>query len=206
MRMEQDLTTSDPAILNNDWMMNRNPSVIDIQQLYEQYAERILNVAYRFTGDRMKAEDMMHDAFVIASEKQHQYDGRSQPYTWLYRIAVNHIINTLKREKRYRWMNLLEQPVQELFQKRRTQEDHPDDALSEPADHKMERREMEQQIWKAITELTENYRIPLVLQRYEGWGNQEIADELGLSLSAVETRIHRAKKQLAITLKEWSER
>jgi RNA polymerase sigma-70 factor (ECF subfamily) len=186
--------------------MNRKPDELDIKELYDQYAERILNVAYRFTGDRMKAEDMMHDAFVIATEKQAQYDGRSQPYTWLYRIAVNHIINSLKREKRYRWMNLLERPVQELFQNERHRRDGDSDSLSERADQRLEREEMEQQIWKAITELREGYRIPLVLQRYEGWNNQDIAVELGLSLSAVETRIHRAKKELAITLKDWAER
>ncbi|MGM0587412.1 MAG: RNA polymerase sigma factor [Bacteroidota bacterium] len=186
--------------------MNREPDGLDIATLYERYASRILNVAYRFTGDKMMAEDMMQDAFIIASEKQHQYDGRAQPYTWLYRIAVNHIINTLKREKRYRWMNMLERPVQDLFQREHQKQGGQDPGIEERADHQLERKEMEQRIWKAITRLKESYRVPLVLQRYEGWGNQEIADELGLSVSAVESRIHRAKKQLAMDLKEWAER
>jgi RNA polymerase sigma-70 factor (ECF subfamily) len=186
--------------------MTREPDRLDIENLYQQYAARILNVAYRFTGDKMMAEDMMQDAFILASENRHQYDGRSQPYTWLYRIAVNHIINTLKREKRYRWMNMLERPVQDLFQRERQKNDSDPIGMGERADHQLERKEMEQHIWKAIANLKESYRVPLVLQRYEGWGNQEIADALGLSLSAVESRIHRAKKKLARDLKEWAER
>jgi RNA polymerase sigma-70 factor (ECF subfamily) len=72
-----------------------------------------------------------------------------------------------------------------------------------PTDRKLEADERARLVWSMIQTLPAKYRVPLVLFHYEGMSYKEIADTLALSLSAVETRIHRAKKQLARKLEPW---
>ncbi len=72
------------------------------------------------------------------------------------------------------------------------------------ADQKIEDSERARIVWAAVRSLSIKYRVPLVLFHYEGLSYNEIAESMGLSLSAVETRIHRAKKQLIKKLEPWA--
>ena len=61
-------------------------------------------------------------------------------------------------------------------------------------------------VWNAVRALPAEYRVPLVLHHYDGMSYKDIAETMGLSLSAVETRIHRAKKKLIPKLEPWLDR
>ena len=177
-------------------------SPMTFNEIYEQNADMVLNLAFRMTGKEETARDLTQDVFVKVYEKQETFQEQSKISTWIYRIAMNHIINYLKREKRISFFDFMEKdagkalhdaPVLTYWEKN----------LPEQPDKSLEEHEREIIIRHALDELPPKYRIPFMLFRYEELSYQDIADQLHLSLSAIETRIHRAKKKLAEKLKPW---
>jgi len=171
------------------------------EEIYARNGERILNLAYRMTGRRTVAQDLTQDVFIKVFEKIDTFREEAQLGSWIYRIAMNHIINYIKREKKMSLFGLLTgENEDDRFDGQITVWE---DELPERADSIMEERQRETLIRKLIDELPAKYKLPLVLYRYEDMGYQQIAEQLGLSLSAVESRIHRGRKKLKEKLQPW---
>jgi RNA polymerase sigma-70 factor (ECF subfamily) len=168
---------------------------ISLDFIYREYGERILNLAYRMTSDQETARDLTHDIFLKTYQNLPRFDRKSQVYTWIYRIAVNHILNHLRRARRASWVRLLDENVADLYSENRPAF-QPELGDQENFLEALEHHERSQILWNAVQSLPLKYRMPLVLFFYEGLSHQEIAEVMKLSLSAVETRIHRAKKAL----------
>lgn len=176
------------------------------EAIYEAYAERVLNLAYRMTGDEETARDLTQEIFIKVYEHLGSFEHRSRVFTWLYRIAVNHVANHLKKERRRRWVSIMDWRISDVFREEEAASNVNVAAIEDPADKKLESEERARVVWSAVQTLPPKYRVPLVLWYYDGLSYQEIADTLAISLSAVETRIHRAKKRLAKGLEPWLER
>ncbi len=171
------------------------------EEIYARNGERILNLAYRMTGRRTVAQDLTQDVFIKVFEKIDTFREEARLSSWIYRIAMNHIINYIKREKKMSLFGLLTgENEDDRFDGQITVWE---DELPERADSIMEERQRETLIRKLIDELPAKYKLPLVLYRYEDMGYQQIAEQLGLSLSAVESRIHRGRKKLKEKLQPW---
>ena len=148
------------------------------------------------TGGEDVARDLTQDIFMKVFENIDDFNQQSSIYTWIYRIAVNHVLNYLKKRNRYHWLDLLERSVTEVVRSEVPVFDFWSNDGFEPPDEKIEREEREILVWELIQQLPAKYRVPLVLQRYDEMGNREIAEVMELSISAVESRIFRAKKKL----------
>ncbi len=171
---------------------------LTFDEIYEKYSAKVLTIAYRFTRDEQTARDISQEVFMKIYESLSSYEGKSQVFTWIYRITVNHVINHLRKERRHRWLSLLEQPVNGLISARTAT------ASTSESPHKiLEQKERRLVVQSAIDSLPVSCRIPLVLHWSEGMSYQEIADALNVSLGAVEQRIHRAKKKLVSKLNFW---
>lgn len=68
--------------------------------LVRRYQRRVYSIAYRMTGQHQDADDVVQEAFVRAFRGLDSFDGRSDFYTWLYRIVVNVSLNHLRRRRR----------------------------------------------------------------------------------------------------------
>jgi len=180
-----------------------NKKQLSFEQMYKEYGNRVLNLAYRFTGDADISRDLTQDVFLKVYQNLPHFREASQPFTWIYRIAMNHFINYLKREKKWKWHQLLDRKLSEALQQESLAEEYSLAGHFDRPDKTLEKAEREKIILRLIQSIPLKYRAPLVLQRYEGLNNREIAETLSLSLSAVETRIHRAKKMLMEKLKPW---
>ncbi|PWN07038.1 RNA polymerase sigma factor [Rhodohalobacter mucosus] len=179
--------------------------VLNFDRLYEEYGERILNTAYKMTGGEDVARDLTQDIFLKVYENLDSFNQESRVYTWIYRIAVNHILNYLKKSKRYNWLDLLNRSISEVIHSEKPISEYWSRDSFVPPDEKMERQESEVLIWNLIQKLPSKYRVPLILQRYEEMKIQDIADVMELSESAVESRVHRAKKKLLVLMKPYSD-
>lgn len=181
---------------------NRTGLYMTFNEIYEQNADMILNLAFRMTGREDTARDLTQDVFVKVYQKMETFKEQSKISTWIYRIAMNHIINYLKREKRISFFDFMEKDASKAI-KEGPVLTYWEQNLPQQPDKTLEENEKEIIVRNALDALPAKYKIPFMLFRYEDMSYQEIADHLEISLSAVETRIHRAKKKLADKLKPW---
>lgn len=200
--IQQEEIISSPA----EDMKENEPDVsneMSFDDICNAYSGRILNLAFRMTGDEEASRDLTQDVFLKVYEKLDTFEERSNIYTWIYRIAVNHVLNYLKKERRYDWLRVMDKSLSDVIHEDQIDPEFWGSTPSKAADKVMEDREREIIVRSKIHSLPAKYRIPLVLFRYEGLSYKEIAETLGLSLSAVETRIHRANKKLMTLLEPW---
>ncbi len=165
------------------------------EQLYQHYAPRVWQLAYRMTFNPQVAEDLTQEIFLKLFQKYDQFRGDAHVYTWIYRLAVNHILNYLKREKRFRLLQLLDMPITSVLKEDSRPVLQIADPSPTPLQH-VEQQELTALVRNAIRQLPPKLRAPFVLHRYEKFSHKEIAEMLNISVSAVETRIHRATKQI----------
>lgn len=181
-------------------------SVPEFDEIYETYASRVLNLAYRLTGDEETARDLTQEIFIKVYEHLDSFEQRSDIFTWIYRIAANHVMNHLKKEKRRRLLGLLDRRIPDVLAETGGEPVFDAPSPDPTAQKKLEDAERARVVWGAVRALPAEYRVPLVLYHYDGMSYKDIAETLGLSLSAVETRIHRAKKKLIPKLEPWLDR
>jgi len=71
--------------------------MISIAQLYQSHAREVLNLAYRITGDRAAAEDILHEVFVLVIQNRDKFRGQSSIYSWIFAITKNVSLRTRRR-------------------------------------------------------------------------------------------------------------
>jgi RNA polymerase sigma-70 factor, ECF subfamily len=157
--------------------------------LVESHQERLLRLCERLLGDPEEARDAAQDIFLKVYRKAADVRPQGQVYTWLYRIAVNHCLNKLRRRKLVRFLRL-DAPSDEDSSAL-----DPLDRAADPAST-LEARRRWQATRQAIAKLPENQRSVLVLVRFEGLSYKQVAEVLGITEGAVESRLVRAMRRL----------
>ncbi|MBW8874632.1 MAG: RNA polymerase sigma factor [Acidobacteria bacterium] len=167
--------------------------------LVESHQERLLRLCERLLGDAEEARDAAQDVFLKAYRKAADARPQGQVYTWLYRIAVNHCLNKLRRRKLVRFLRWEDPEERDLpaF--------NPPDGAADPA-ATLEARRRWQATRQAIARLPENQRTVLVLVRFEGMSYKQVAEVLGITEGAVESRLVRAMRRLEATQEKTSSR
>jgi RNA polymerase sigma-70 factor (ECF subfamily) len=153
--------------------------------LIERYKGKVFSLAYGFTRDRAAADDLAQEVFIKAYFSLPRFKARSEFGTWLYRIAVNHAKDYLRKNRsRLRDMSIEDIGEQRLAAADKSQED----VRSEE-----ERRAL---VLAALERLPEKYRVILTLRDIEGMSYEDITRILGLSPGTVDSRLHRARLKL----------
>ena len=138
----------------------------------------------------------MQDAFYKAYARLDQFNADAQFYTWLVRIAVNEALMRLRKRRNSKMVSLdaeLETEDGSLRREAVSPDDNPEQKFSHDETRKL--------LEEAIDSLDEGYRTVFVLRDVEGMSTQETADLLELSISAVKSRLLRARLQLRDKLK-----
>lgn len=153
--------------------------------LVQRHQRRVLELAYRTTGDHALAEDIGQEAFLRVWRSAKRYKPTAQFTTWLYRIVVNLCLDAFKRRK----------PVTG---------DVPDGADTGAAQQAtaIEERERAIVVRKAIAMLPDRQRVAVVLHRFSGLTVRMTAEATGWSESAVESLLVRAYAALRRSLVE----
>lgn len=71
----------------------------NFDDVYNRYADRILRVVFRFTRNEEVSRDLTQDVFIKVYERLSDFRNEAQVYTWIHRIAVNHVLNYLRAER-----------------------------------------------------------------------------------------------------------
>jgi len=151
----------------------------------------IYRLALKMLGDQQDAEDVLQNTFLKALQSLPDFEGRSNPLTWLYRIAVNEALMHIRRRK----------PKVEI------DESTSDDEENVPLpvqltdwcclpESDLLSAESRQALDDAIRTLPEKLRVVFVLRDIEGLSIRETAEALGLTETTVKTRLLRARLHL----------
>lgn len=162
-----------------------------IEYMVDKYQKNVIKTAFYFVANMEDAEDLSQEVFLEILKSVERYKQNSSLYTWIYRITVNKSLDHLRRQKR---RDVIHQ-ISTFF---RISNDGTNRNDSEPAimDTQNEDREKRVILDSAVNSLQENQRIAFILNKYEDLAYKDIAEIMNLSLSSVESLIHRAKLNL----------
>jgi RNA polymerase sigma-70 factor (ECF subfamily) len=162
--------------------------------LVEEHQRRLFRLCERLLGDAEEARDAVQEVFLKAFRKAGDFRPHGQVYTWLYRIAVNHCLNRLRRRRLVQFVRLAAPAGEEG----EAPPFDPPDAAPDPAAALAARRRW-QATRAAIARLPPGQRAVVVLVRFEGLSYRETAAALGITEGAVESRLVRAMRRLEAT-------
>lgn len=170
----------------------------EFEALVATYERRIYNLLLRMVNDPEDAADLTQETFYRAFRAYERFRGDSQPYTWLYRIAVNlandHLEKRARRRKREIDLSTLE--TDEWGEP--TEWDPPDPGPS-PEEYVLE-QELIERVQRLIQQMPPDYKEIIILREYEEMSYEEMAEVLGISLEAVRSRLARARAWLRTRL------
>ena len=157
-------------------------------QLVEAYQTHVYNLCYRMLGEPEAAEDASQETFLRAYQHIHRYD-RKRPFgTWLLSIAAHYCIDRLRRRKFS--MTSIDQDEEEGgFEL-------PDIDTPNPESEAIY-GEQKQQMQRLLKRLDSVDRAAIVMRYWHDCSEVEIAESLNLTVSAVKSRLHRARRALA---------
>ncbi len=175
--------------------------LLAFEEVVHRYKNKVHNYIARMVNDADDAEDLTQDVFVKAFVSLGAFRGEASLQTWLYRIATNLCIDRARRRKRQGLDALsLDEPVKD---------DEDDDIEREIPDveadpyRHLERKELRQQVRRALRRLSEKLRSVLVLYDVQGLSYEEIAQVLGCPIGTVKSRLFNARAELAKQLKPY---
>lgn len=161
------------------------------RNLVLEHQEMVVNTCYRFVFNREDAEDLAQDVFMEVYRSLDQFREEAKLSTWIYRIAVSKSLDHLRRMKRKKRFGSLKR----LIGAEDPGEDIAAPSYDTPAETLAE-KERVMILRNALDTLPDSQKTAFLLSKQDGYSNQEIADILNTSVSAVESLVHRAKKNL----------
>ena len=173
------------------------PAPADLEEVFHmlvhEHGRNLYQLAYRLTGNESDARDVLQEGFFRAYQRWAQFEGRSNPGTWLHRIVVNCALD-LFRATRARPDRRRPHRVADLEPVLSSGGANPERlaASSEWARH----------IEVALAGLTPLERATFVLRHFEGCSIAEISESVGLNGNAVKQHIYRGVRKLRTALTE----
>jgi RNA polymerase sigma-70 factor (ECF subfamily) len=162
-----------------------------LEEIFDRYASKLYNVAQRILGEVADAEEVIQDVFWTAFRKAKTFRGTARFSTWLYRLTINAALAKLRRRKSDKDTDYEEYLPK--FQRDGHHRVRPVVDWSDTLDERYAEREVQQMLKDALDRLKPMDKSVVVLSDIEGMSDKEIAGMLGLTVSAVKTRLHRAR-------------
>ncbi len=159
-------------------------------QLADAYAKPVYNLAYRMLGNAAEAEDAAQETFIRVYTRLQTYDPSRKFSSWLLSIASHHCIDRLRR-RRNNFVSLDELPP---WNEPACEEESPV--------QKLVRKEREETIRRLLDQLPPDYRLAMVLRYWYDLSYDEMAEVTGSTISAIKSRLHRARLRMAELLTE----
>ena len=177
------------------WILQaQNGSDEAFTYLVETYQTPVYNLCYRMLGHAESAEDAAQETLLRAYQHLHRYDPKRPFATWLLSIAAHYCIDRLRRKKLPSFS--IDEDEENTFS-------IPDTDALQPEKETLlgEHRE---RVHALLGELETTDRAAIVMRYWYEFSENEIADALNLTVSAVKSRLHRARKKLGTLWQESS--
>ena len=158
-------------------------------KLVETYQTPVFNLCYRMFGEPELAEDAAQETFLRAYQHLHRYDQKRPFPTWLLSIAAHYCIDRLRRRKFSMFSMDVEDEDGNSFE-------IPDMDAPSPEGEAITGQTNER-VHAMLKDLDATDRAAIIMRYWYDYSEKEIAESLNLTVSAVKSRLHRARKELA---------
>jgi len=168
----------------------RKGDIRSFEELIMPFEKKVYNIAYRMMGNAEDAMDIAQEVFIKIYKNLSGFKAQSSLSTWIYRITVNTCMDEIRRQKSKHTASL-DAMVESGIPF--SAKDKSDLGLPEKSFEKKEQRMV---IENAISQLSEEYRVAVILRDIQGFSYEEIAEILQCSLGTVKSRLNRGRKEL----------
>jgi RNA polymerase sigma-70 factor (ECF subfamily) len=185
--------------LNNYSESTSNSELVRLSQLGDQTAfeqlvvrhqDLVFSLAFKLTGNKEMANDVAQEAFIRAWKAIDKFRGDSTFGTWIYRITVNSAWTLRKKAKKHNTLNIDDTYEPVIIDEKRDPE-----LVAINSD-------LSSTLINALDKIPLDQRIIVELKNIEGRSHKEIADFLGISVTAAKVRLHRAHQRLRDILED----
>jgi RNA polymerase sigma-70 factor (ECF subfamily) len=166
--------------------------------LLQRYRTPVVNFLFRMVKSREQAEDLAQEVFIRVYRAREDYVPTAKFTTWLFRIATNLALNSLRDHRHQKLEMSIDAPL--------TDSDEGDERPFEVADkhptieQELVENERKKMIRRAIEKLPEKQRVAVLLHKYQELDYAEIAKILSCSESALKSLLFRAYEVLRVEL------
>ena len=175
--------------------------------VYERYYPKMFRLAMKYLKDETEAQDVVQDVFITLYERINDFRQESTLDTWLYRVCVNACLMRMRKKKREEYLELEEEI---LSSQKFSQEKFPEDwsgiflnTLS-PLE-KVFYQELLEELFQAGKEMGKARWEAFWLRNFYGYSEKELTEKLGVSLSALKSRLHRSRRFMRKKYQEWKQ-
>ncbi len=164
-----------------------------VEALFDRYHAKVYGLALSILKSKSDTEEAVQDIFLTVMRKADQFRGNSALSSWIYRICVNACLVRLRKSRRTETVSIDEYlPV---FTKEGMHAG-PVQGWTREVERGMLDKELGQVIQRFTDEIPEKYRVVFLLSNVDGLSNEETAQVLDLTVSAVKSRLHRTRLYL----------
>jgi len=164
------------------------------EKIVEEHSSFVYNISYRMIGNPDDAQEVVQDTFLPAYRARDRFRGEALVTIWPYRIATNAALMRLRKNSHKK--EIAQDPL-EVYHKI----DRPD--WMDAPDKTALNNELSVEIQRGIEELPEDLKVAVVLRDVEGLTNEEAAETLEVSVSALKARLHRGRVLLLDILADY---
>jgi len=164
---------------------------ISIDHIVNTYYQKIFKLSLFHLRDEQESEEVTQDIFLKVLKKLGSFEGQSDIYTWIYRIAINTVINYIKRKKLVQFLSFERISKDEQSGQNLSNSD-PAVRLEKDESAGLQLRQLE----NAIHLLSSREKTAFYLFHYDNLNQKQIAGIMKTSVSAVESLVHKAKKKI----------
>lgn len=174
-----------------EWLLNaQNGDQQAFSYLVEKYQRPVYNLSFRMLGNAQDAEDAAQEAFLRAYKAMKRYDNNRAFSSWLLSITAHYCIDQI-RKKKFTVVSVEELSMPNL----------PDNTPG--VETKLSKKDEQLRIRELLEELSPIDRATVIFYYWYDFSYQEISETLSLSISAVKSRLHRARRTMA---NRWAEK
>lgn len=162
------------------------------ETLVKRYQAKVVSNCRHITRDLNYAEDLAQEVFVKAFFHLNRFEGRSSFKTWLQKIKVNHCLNHIKAQHGKVFVDVEDKSLM----------NSADLAIQPIAEAEVIAQFDREQLRAILDSMPDTLRLPLILRDMDEFSYEEVANMLGISLSAAKMRIKRAREAFRILMRD----
>jgi RNA polymerase sigma-70 factor (ECF subfamily) len=163
-----------------------------LKEIFDKYHKRVYRIAYGVVRQREEALDIVQEVFIKLFRSIKNFKGRSQFYTYLYRMVMNTAIDHARKAGKQFISSLDEEGSFE-----------PSDNVEKGPERVLLQKELEERVKLAMDKLPAEQKAALIFRDVEGLSYQEMAEAMGCSIGTVMSRLHYGRKRIQELLKDY---